>query len=68
VDLIERVDHPGGVGDVFAGAGELFVDFVAENFAQVDDRGIDLRKGTQITPIRVVDYSCPRNHCAIASM
>jgi hypothetical protein len=45
VDLIECGGRHGGVGHVCTCTGEGFVGLVAEHFAQVGDRGVDLGEG-----------------------
>ena len=42
VDLVVGVGHHGGGGHRLALVGERFVGLVAEHFAQVGDRGVDL--------------------------
>ena len=44
VDLVVCVGHHGGGGHRLALAGERFVGLVAEDIAEVGDRGVDLRE------------------------
>jgi hypothetical protein len=49
VDLVVGVRHHGGGGHRLALAGERFIGLVAEDFAEVGDRGGDLGEGAALS-------------------